>query len=850
MRFYRLLLRLYPASFRAEYGDEMCSVFAARRRHEGPIVLWVAAIADVFGNAIRVHGDLLRQDLTWALRVLWKSPGFAMTAILVAALGTGATTAAFSLVYHVLLRPLPFPNPEQLVILNETDRDGAFQPATPPGFDDWRAMNTSFTAMGAYIGISLPMNLSGRGEPSRPDVIVATAGVFETLGVSPIVGRPLRSFDERDDAPRVAVLSLHLANAMFGGAAAAIGQTIRLDGRPYDIVGVMPATFMFPSREADLWIPRRAWGASRNNHMLAVVARLRSGVSVEQARSDVALVADRLEQAYPKENAGVGVAVNEIRDRLSTQSRTLVLAVFGAALCLTLIGCTNLASLLFARATARRQEVAVRVAIGAARERLVRQLLTESVVLGVAGGIVGLLLVGLATPSLALMIPQGLPIGAAPEIDWRVFAFAAILTLATVIAFGAAPALRVSRTADLSALRARSAAGTHGKRMRTALVLGEVVGTVALLVMAGLLLKAMWRVQAVDTGFRAAGVLMLKTVLPMAMPAQSRADFYSRVLADARVLPGVTSAAYISFVPMTFGSGNFPVTVSGTTLEAVDAHTRFITPEYFRTLGIPLLQGRDVSERDAQPTSPRACVVGRSLADRLWPAADAVGRQMAFAGVDWEVVGVVGDVAVHGLEQPGIPQAYFPAGRVPPGMEFYAPQDLVIRSAGDPMLLAPALRRIVHAIDAERAVSDVRPLEEVVAAQTSSRRAQFTVLATFAVLAFLLAAVGIYGLLSFAVAMRTREVGVRMALGARRPEVLGMFLRQGMSLGLLGVALGVPLAYAAGHGMSSLLFGVAPGDPVIYTAAALLATLMTLAGSLRPALRAASTDPVITIQSE
>jgi predicted permease len=850
MRVYRLLLRLYPASFRAEYGEEMCAVFEARRRHESPAMLWSGAIIDVFSNAVRVHGDLLRQDLQWTLRVLRKSPAFTVTAVLVAALGTGATTAAFALANHVLLRPLPFPAPEQLVTLLETEPDGSLEPASPPGFDDWRAMSRGFSSMSAYIGISLPMNLSGQGEPSRPSVIVVTADVFETLGVGPLLGRSFTAGDERDEAPRVALLSQSLANAMFGEAAAAIGETIRLDSRPYDIVGVMPAGFAFPSREADVWIPRRAWGSNRGNHMLAVVARLRPGVSLARARAEMAVVAAQLEQAYPKENAGKGIAVADMRDRISPQTRTMILALLGAAFCLTLIGCTNLASLLFARATARRHEMAVRLAIGSGRERLVRQLLTESATLAALGGAVGLLFAVSAVPWLASLVPQGLPIGSTPDIDWRVFAFTATVTLVTIVAFGAGPALRSSRTAVVNALRSRSAGGSGVGRLRVALVLGEVVGTVVLLVAAGLLLKAMWRVQAVDAGFRAEGVLTAKTVLPMAMSPAARADFYSRVLAGARSLPGVTSAAYISFVPMTFASGNFPVTAPGVTSEDEHAHTRFITPDYFRTLGIPLLRGRDLTERDDQVASPRVGIIGRSLAERLWPGQDALGRRMTFAGVDWEVVGVAGDVAVRGLEQPAIPQAYFPAGRVPPGMEFYAPKDLVIRTTGPPASLVPALRRIVRAIDPEQAVSDIRSLDEIVESQTSSRRVQLTVLGAFALLAFVLAAVGVYGLLSFAVSLRTREVGVRMALGARRREVLAMFLRQGLVLGLAGVGIGLLVAYAAARGMTALLFGVASEDPAIYGGAALLALLMTIAGSLRPALTASRVDPIITMQTE
>ena len=847
MRLYRLLLRLYPSAFRAEYGREMCAVFAAKRRDEHPIALWSGAIGDVLSNAARVHVDLVRQDLRWTLRALRRSPAFTLTAVLVTALAVGAATAAFALIDHTLLRPLPFPRPEEVVVLNEIDREGDVQPATPPGFDDWRSMNRSFTAMGAYIGITLPMNMSGRGDPSRPDVVVATADVFRVLGVAAAAGRVFTAADDRDESPRVAILGTPLANALYGSPAAALGQTIRLDSRPYEIVGVMPPTFAFPSRDADLWLPRRAWGSSRGNHMLGVIARLRPGVSVDQARADMKVVATRLEQAYPKENAGTSIYVGGLRDRLSPRTRALILAVLGAALCLLLIGCTNLASLLVARGVSRRHEVAVRIAIGAGRERLVRQLLTESLVVATVGGVIGLTLAWVGVPALATLVPTALPVAGPPPFDWRVVSFALAVTLTTTVAFGIGPALRSSRPAGAGALRSRG--GTGGReRLRGALVVAEVVGTVVLLVATGLLLKAMWRVQAVEAGFRAEGVLTLKTVLPMSTSAAARRNFYARVIDDAKRLPGVTSAAYISFVPMTFSSGNFPVN-GGSQDTAVESHTRFITPEYFRAMDIPLLRGRGITERDDEANAHPVAVIGRSLARRLWPGEDAVGRPMNFAGVSWEVVGVVGDVAAQGLEQTSTPQAYFPAGRVP-GMEFYAPKDLVVRTTGDPVALVPDLRRIVRAINPEQAISDVRTLDEIVAAQTVSRRVQIAVLGTFALVAVVLAAVGIYGLLSFTVSMRTREVGVRMALGASRGEVLKMFLRQGAVLGIAGVLLAVPLAYVAARAMTALLFGVAPGDPAIYASASGLALLIALAGSMHPALNASRVDPVVTMQSE
>jgi predicted permease len=467
-------------------------------------------------------------------------------------------------------------------------------------------------------------------------------------------------------------------------------------------------------------------------------------------------------------------------------------------------------------------------------------------VLAVVGGALGVLLTVLATPVLGALVPGALPIGATPEINWRVFVFAGALTVATSMAFGVGPAWRSTRSTVLSALRSRSASGGRTDRLRAALVLAEVACTVTLLVGAGLLLKAMWRVQAVDPGFRADGVLTLRTALPFATPADQRNAFYSRVLTDARALPGVTSAAYISFLPMTFTGGNFTVSVPGMTMkEEIRAHTRFVTSEYFTTLRIPLLRGRDVGERD-NAAAPPAAIISQSLAQRLWPGQDPIGRQINSG----TVVGVAGDVAVRGLEAASLPQLYLSWQQIPSPLVFYAPRDLVIRASGNVTALVPTLRSIIRRANPELAITDVRLVEEIVTSQTSSRRVQLQVLGTFAGVAFLLAAVGIHGLLSFAVTSRTREIGIRMALGAARGNVLSMFLRQGLVLGLAGITIAIPLAYIAARGMTSLLFGVRPEDPVVYAVAALLALAMTLTGSLRPGMRAAAVDPAITIRVE
>lgn len=828
-----------------------------------------AAAARGFGNrtAIReasrdewtfVWLESLMQDLRYGLRVLRRAPGFAFTAIAIVALGVGATTATFTVLDHVLLRPLPYADADRLVLLyqNAPARAIVRMEPSPPNFEDWRTMNQSFSTMGAYVPAEIPVNLSGQGEPLRLDGYMTSAAVFDTLGVQAAVGRVFSADDERTDATGVVLLSDGLATTLFGGPQQALGRSVSLDGRPSTIVGVMPKGFAFPYRGTEVWMPLRgipatAWN-NRGNSIINVLARLRPGVTLDQARADMAVVAGQLERAYPKENEGVGVEVLRLRDVVSPASRTLLLTVFAAAFCLLLIACTNLANLMFARTASRSQEMAIRIAIGAGRRRIVRQLLTESVLLAIAGGTVGLVLALLMTPSLALLVPNSLPVGAVPTIDWRVFAFAAGLTLITSATFGLSPAWRSSRLADVHVLRMRTGGSALATRLRAGLVLVEIAGTVALLVGAGLLLKAMWRVESINPGFRAEGVITLKTALPLAMTSPARRDFYTRVLSQARALPGVEAAGYISFLPMTFPAGNLIVTAPGVTLtEEVRAHTRFITPDYLRAMGIALRQGRDVAESDVA-TAPPVTVISESLARRLWSEQDPIGRTMTLARVDWTVVGVVGDVAVRGLERASLPQAYFSYDQLQVSAigNYYAPKDLVVRSGGDLMALVPALRTIIKEVSPDQAMSDIEPLEGIVASQTGARREQLRMLGAFAAIAFLLAAVGIHGLLSFTVSARTQEIGIRLALGAVRGQVLGMFVRQGLLLGIAGIVVALPLAYFAAQSMSALLFGVTPNDPITYGAAATVTLLMTLIGSLQPAVRAAVIDPAITMRAE
>jgi predicted permease len=862
MIYYRALLLFYPASFRAEYGGEMSAIFARRWRDAGGMAglaaLLMAAFMETLWNAAAVHWDILRQDLRYTVRTLSRSPGFAITAILVIALGVGANTAAFSVTDFVLVRPLAFPEPEKLVKLWENVPRYSRMELSPANYRDWKRMSASFDSMAGFF-YPQAVNLIGQGEPERLEAASVTAEFFPTLRNQPLLGRTFTHAEDEPGAAGTAVLSYRLWQAEFGGEAAAIGRRLNLDGKPYTIIGVMPREFGFPVRDTALWIPARLEESNfqdRNDNFLDVVARLKSGVSPEQARAEMKLIAGQLERQYPKENVNTGATVNRLRDELSGNSRGLLWALSGAAICVLLIACTNLANLLLARGLARQKELAVRTAIGAGRERLVRQMITESLLLAFAGGGLGVLAAMAALPLMARLVPTSLPIAGMPAIDLRVLAFAGLLALATGIAFGVGPAWRMGRGADLGGLREGSRAGGGRKeRLRSALVMAEVMASVVLLVSAGLLLRALWRVQATDPGFRTQGVLTLRTALPSPKydTLTVRQRFYTPVLAEVRRLPGVASAAYISYLPMTMTGGIQPVSIGGQTLDRAGNHTasqRFVTPGYFATLRIPLQQGRDVAESDTR-SMPYVAVVSQSFVRRYWPEGNAMGRHFQFAFHDRTVIGVVGDVRVRGLERESEPQVYLPYKQADDDrFTFYEPQDLAVRSNMAPESLMPILRRIIRAADPEIPVSNVRALAQIVDDETASRSVQARLLGGFAALAFLLAAVGIHGLLSFAVSQRSREIGVRIALGAVPRDILGMVLGQAALVVVAGILPGVLLAYEAGLAMQALLAGVTPSDPIAFLAAAALCVAMTLAGSLLPAWRAVRVDPITALRAE
>jgi len=864
MRFYRLLLLLYPASFRREYGADMIADFARRRRESSWALLDSAF--DVLTNAAAAHWDVLRQDLRYTVRSLKRSRGFAFAAVAVIAIGVGANTAAFSVADFVLFRPLPFPDPNALVRLCWGPRTGGgwgcMNQLSPANYRDYKNMTSSFQAIGAYFGNAV--NLVGSGEPQRISGAQVTAEVLPLLGVSPLLGRVFDSTSGGAADVRGVVLSYGLWQSQFGGDPRVLGRGVNLNGTPYEVIGVMPPDLYFPTRETKMWtllLLRDENYTDRSDNYLEAVARLKPGVSMDQARADLNVVAARLARDYPDVNGDAGFSFFAMRDTMSPRYRLMLLALCGASLCILLLTCANLANLLLARAGARERELAVRAALGAGKERLVRQIVTESMVLAVAGGIAGVAIAAAAVPLLSLLVPDTLPVASQPSLDLRVLALAAAITALTGLGFGLLPALRVGgRTGvDLSALREGVGSGGGRKqRLRNVLVAVEVAVSVVLLISSGLLIRAVWRIQSIDPGFVPERVVALRTVLPRPKydMTQRRLQFYNRVLTDVRAFPGVQSAGYITGLPMVMTGRITNVVIPGREVPAGFRNevvtVRSVTSQYFRTMGIPLLRGRDIEEGDIRGRA-NAAVVSESFAKHYWPGHDPIGRTFEARGEVRAVVGVVGDVKVRGLERAEEPQLYLSAGQVPDTAFINDdPKDLVIRYSGTTGggALLPAMRDIVHAADPEQPISDVQTLDAVVAGETATRRAQLRVLGALAAIALLLSGVGIYGLLAFTVSQRSREIGVRLALGAEPSSVARMIVSKAMKLTLVGLVPGVLAAYAAALGMRALLFGVAPADPATILGAVALVCVMTLAGSLVPVLRAVRVNPMLVLRAE
>lgn len=860
MLFYRALLHLYPRSFRAEYRDQMLDSIAARRAQAGfagRVALTAETIADTVITAGRLHAELLTQDVRYTARTLRRAPGFAITAILLTAIGTGATTAALAVADHVLLRPLPYQEPDRLVNFWQQDTTvGGYNVLSPANYLDLVAATTAFESVAAYTPRSA--NLVGEGAPVRLEGHLATGDLFEVLGRSAAVGRTFTAADAADSAPPVVVLSHGAWQTYFGGEPSVLGRDVSLNGIQHTVIGVMPRDFMFPDRRSEFWAPlslsQSALGPGfddRTNTFLWTVARLSQDASLARADAELDATAAELARRFPDANENLGILTVGLRGTLTRANRTMVAAVAGAALCLLLIASTNLAGLILSRGLSRQREMAVRAAIGAGRERLIRQMLTESALIAVAGGALGAALAWMGAPLLARLVPTSLPIAETPTIDWRFAALAAAAALVTALACGLLPARRAAAGASPEALRESSRTGSSRRteRLRGALVVAQVTISVALLVGVGLLAQALWRVQARDPGFDPQGVLTLRTSLPWPKygPTAERVAFYDRVLSDVRALPGVEAAGFITGLPMEVGALIWETAPEGGAEVGTRQRMvglRFVTPGYFDAMRIPVREGRDFSAGDTAD-APFVAIVSRSYAERHWPGQSAIGRRVNVAFFDRLIVGVAGDVRVRGLERDSEPQLYLPAPQVPDfGLLASPPKDLAIRASVPPLSLLPAVREIVGRADPEQPISNVGLLQDVLDEQTAPRATQLTVLGAFAIMAALLAAIGLYGMLAFAVGERMREIGLRMALGATPRMMIGFVLSRGLRLAAAGIVIGAALAYGAGRWMESILAGVSPRDASVFAAAIALTALLALAGTLLPALRAARVSPL------
>jgi putative ABC transport system permease protein len=865
IRLYRALLRCYPSSFRLDFADEMAAVFAAElaeaRGLPGRLWLLLAAVADVVPTALAAHGELLRQDLRYTARTLTRARGFALAAILITAIGVGANTAAFSVADFVLLRPLPFPDADELVRLCEGPREGGgwgcMNELSPANYRDVRDRNTAFEELGAFTGAS--MVLVGTGEPLRVPGAAVTAEVLPLLGVPPLVGRGFDSVGGGDRDAGTVVLGYGLWQARFGGDPGVVGRTVNLDGTPREVIGVMPAAFHFPGRDVQLWTPlvlREEDFADRRDTYLQSVGRLRDGVTMDRARAELSLIFARLARDHPESNAETGFSFFRQRDYVFPRNRLMLTVLCGAGLGMLLLTCANLANLLLARAAARERELAVRAALGAGRERLVRQLFTESAVLALIGGALGVVVALLAVPLLGQLVPTTLPIAARPGVDLRVLGLAAAFAGLTGLGFGLVPALRAGGGGGLEALREGArAGGGRRQRLRRALVTVEVAVSVALLACSGLLLRAVLRVQAVDPGFSADGVLTLRSELPLPTydGADRRTEFYRSVLAEIRAQPGVIAAGYTSGLPMVLTGGIAGVEVPGRDVvpgRREGVSVRWVSSGFFEALEIPVRRGRGVEDTDAADRLLVA-VVSESFGRRYWPGRDPIGRTFRVRDQERTVVGIVGDIKVRGLERTSEPQVYLPIAQVPEGFgSLYHPKDLVIRFAAEAGPLVTAARRAIHAADPDLPITNVRMLADVVAGETASRRAQLRVIGALAAIALLLAGVGIHGLLAYTVSQRSQEIGIRLALGAEPGGIARLVLGEGLALAVVGIVPGVAGAYAAGRALGALLFGVPPADPVSLAAAVGLGLLMTVAGSILPARRAVRLSPVSAMRAE
>jgi putative ABC transport system permease protein len=803
------------------------------------------------------------QDLRFGFRQLIGKPGFAAIATLSLALGIGANTAIFSLVDAVLLRPLPFQDPDRLVMVWEDAAKIGFPRNTPApaNYADWKAQNRVFEDMAAINWRSF--NLTDEGEPEKVEAQAVTANFFPLLGVKPELGRVFTGEEDQPGRNNVAVISYGLWQRRFGGDPALMGKEILLDGQKHTVIGVAPAGFQFLSKEVGLWVPAAFSPqelANRGSHYLTVVARMKPGVTLREAHADVAAITQRINRDHPTWHGfELGSVVISLREQMAGDVRPALIVLLVAVGFVLLIACANIANLLLARGASRFREIAVRTALGAGRRRILRQLLTESVLLAVAGGLAGLLFAWSSFSFLKQIIPDNMALNTGVRIDARIFGFTLLLSLLTGIVFGLAPALQAAKIDLNEALKqsgGRTGIGAGHRRLRGALVIIEIALALVLLVGAGLLTRAFLRLRALDIGVNPENVLTLRTMLPRNKYGElpKRDAFYRQALERVRALPGVVSAGYTTAMPLTWKGGTNSFVIEGRDQgPGQDAQCRQVSTGYMETMGVKLRQGRFFDYHDDVQSQPVA-VINETMARQFWAGENALGKRFKLGSIDSQnpwvtVVGVVGDIKEMGLEAPTKAEMFFPYQQLP-RMLWNMPRDLAVRTTGDPISVATAVRQAVWSVDRNQPVSNIRTMDEILSEEVAQRRIGMTLLAAFAALALALASLGIYGVLSYSVAQRTQEIGVRMALGAGRKDVLRMVVADGMRLAAAGVAIGLGASFALTWLMAGLLFGVSASDPLTLGAVTLLLITVALLACFIPARRATRVDPMVALRCE
>jgi len=803
--------------------------------------------------------DIVFQDIRYGARMLRKNPGFTAVAILTLALGIGANTAIFSVVSAVLLRPLPYANPQQLIVLRETTQSVGPHSPSYPDFLDWRKQSRTFSQMAAIN--NREFNLSGVAQPENISGYAVSANCLSMLGVRPFLGRDFLPSEDAPGSAPVVLLSYALWQSHLGADPSPVGKNITLDGRSFTIIGVLPPNIRLLEK-TDILAPIGVWAGDMTDRGdrgdMDAVGRLVSGASISQAQAEMDTIAANLRKEYPATNSGVGISMASLRDELVGDSRPPILVLFGAVVFVLLIACVNVANLFLVRGAARAREIAVRQACGASRQRLVRQMLTESFLLAFLGGGLGILVGALGIEGLRQLISAEMLQGAIIGMDRSVLLFSGAMVVFVAIAFGLVPAWQASQPHVQETLKdggRSSTASAAQHRLRGLLVMAETALALVLLVGAGLMMKSMYRLLQVDPGFRPERVLTMEINLRTAQypkPEASR-NFWRQVLDKVRDLPGVDAAALGTVLPLSGDHNRADITIEA--LPTPDPgkfpHPDFhmVSPSYIDALSIPLLRGRNFTDADTD-TAPQVALINATMARRFWPNEDATGKRFHWghpgSKEPWiEIIGVVGDTKLYGLANPSRLELYMPLQQSRSSDMF-----LVLRSAIDPASLTPAVRDAVASIDKDQPVFSVNTMKQLVDASVATRHITLVLLGLFSGLALLLAAIGIYGVISYSVQQRTHEIGIRMALGAQRRDVLRLVVGQGVRLAALGIAIGIAAAFGLTRLMASLLFGVGAYDPVAFVTAAIILLLVAIAACYIPARRAIAVDPMVALRYE